>query len=1162
MNRTQSIAPVALCLAFLLAAGPLAAQIATGAVSGAVVDQTRSAIPGVTVRLVAATTSAARETTTDPDGNFQFNAIAAGEYTLTIERAGFKRYVKQNIQLTPNEQLAVGAIQLSVGEVTESITVQAQGAAVQTSTGERSGVITAEEVQNLTVMNRDFATLVALMPGVVDTPSAAEVMTQGQNSNFNVQGSRTTSNNVTIDGMSMGNSNQIAHSNFVSMDSVQTVRILVSNYQAEFGRKPGASIMAVTKSGSKQYHGVGYFYYRHEWMGSNDFFNNRSGLPKSPRRIQTPGFNFGGPVYIPRLLDHRNSKLFFFTSLELIRERRPGAIQNLTVPTALERQGDFSRSVGANGRAITINDPADNKRPFPGNVVPKSRVNPRTQAFLNLLPVANVTDVATTAYAYNYQAQDSLRAPKMLETTRVDYIVNAATTLWFRYNHWREDQQGWAVSAANTAWGWLPNHYRPNADVPMLSATHILNPTTVLEAQVGISRWTEFGGPLSQTDMERLNRTKSGATIAQLWPGNNPDNLVPNATFAGITNPPNASLNVRFPLRGAETTYTASATLTNTRGRHTFKYGLYAEQWRAIKGESGNWNGTLAFGTDTNNPGDANNAFANAILGNFQSYTESNTRPPLYENTSGIEWFAQDNWKVSRKLTLDVGLRFGWSQPWYSPRRQEAGFVPSLFDPKNNVVLMQPVRINNARQAQDPFTGKLYNANLIGAIVPDHGKLFNGTVNLADDRNYPQGLRHSTGVKVMPRIGFSYDPFGNGKTAIRGGFGIFYEIHEKDNWGYSLHLNPPSQLTPQIWYGNVDTISQAQGFIFPVATSGFDPNRPLGRVMNYSFGVQRDVGHGVLVDVAYVGALSRHLLERKNLNSIALGTTYLASAQDPSNPGSVLASQYLRPYIGYGDILYYRYDANSSYHSMQVQVNRRFARGLSGAVVWTWSKAMDYDDLDTQTISYLADPKVRDYGLAGFDRTHIVKMSWIYELPRGSSLLRSVGGRSGFGRAVLDGWQLSGITTFMSGAPQGVSLSLTSGNANNWSGSPTDAARTDLIANPILPKDQRTFSRFFNTAAFAMPARSTWGNAAPKVVRGPGINNFDISMFKNFRLTERLRGQFRCEAYNAFNHTQFSAVNTTSQFNVNTGALTSLSFGQLTASRLPRRMQLALRINF
>jgi hypothetical protein len=488
--------------------------------------------------------------------------------------------------------------------------------------------------------------------------------------------------------------------------------------------------------------------------------------------------------------------------------------------------------------------------------------------------------------------------------------------------------------------------------------------------------------------------------------------------------------------------------------------------------------------------------------------------------------------------------------------------VPNTWNPANTILLMTPVRINNVRQAQDPITRALYPATVIGAEVPGFGNPFNGTVTLLTDLRYPQGLRNNGGLKTVPRFGFAYDPWGNGKTAIRGGFGVFYEIHEKDLFGYSPQLDPPNQLTPQIFYGNLETFSNTQGLLFPSNTSGFNPNRRLGRTMNFSFSLQRDIGQGVVIDVAYVGSLARHLLERKNINSIALGTTFLAAAQDPSNPGNALVAQYLRPYLGYGDIQYYNYDANSSYHSLQVTANRRFKHGLQGGLAYTWSKAMDYDDIDTANLSYLESPKVRNYGEAGFDRTHILKMNWIYEMPGGSRWLPGWRGVSVLAKAVLDGWQVSGITTFMSGAPQGVSLSLTSGNANNWSGSPTDTSIPNVIANPTLPKDQRTFDRFFNTDAFALPAQQTWGNAPRSVFRGPGINNWDISLFKNFRLTERFKAQFRCESYNTFNHTQFSGVNTAAQFNNTTGAMTNLSFGSLTSTRLPRRMQLALRVTF
>jgi len=404
---------------------PALSQNVTGSISGTVVDKSGSQIPAVNVKLISESTAAAREAATDSSGNFQFNAIQAGNYSLSVEHPGFKRYEKKNIQLTPNESVSLGAIHLDLGDVTDSVVVRADSATVQTASGERSGVITADEVQNLTVMSRDFAGLVALLPGVVDNPSTSEVQGFSGTASFNVSGNRSNGNSITIDGGSTENTNGNSGNNFVSMDSIQTVRIVTSNYQAEFGRKPAASIMAVTKNGTQQFHGAAYWYYRHEWMNANDFFNNRNDVAPTPRRVQTPGGNIGGPVYIPGKFNHDKNKLFFFTSLEFIRERRPQPIRTLTMPTELEREGNFTQSFNTNGKRMVVNDPMNNKQPFPGNIVPASRIDPNGQNYLKLLPLPNGVNPAIARFNYNYQVQESLNIPKVGETTRIDYVLNS-----------------------------------------------------------------------------------------------------------------------------------------------------------------------------------------------------------------------------------------------------------------------------------------------------------------------------------------------------------------------------------------------------------------------------------------------------------------------------------------------------------------------------------------------------------------------------------------------------------------------------------------------------------------------------------------------------------------------------------------------------------------
>ena len=1175
-------------IACSIAIKPALAQTTSGQISGRIVDPDGRSIVNAEVTLTNQFTSEKRMEKTDASGDFVFASVQPGTFILSVTAPGFKGYTKKDVVLSASERLSAGTMRLETGAVEQSVQVTADATPVQTESGERSALLDEHQVANLLNPARNVMQLNRILPGVVATNAVGS----DQLGIFGidaVNGVRSEYNSASVDGI-MGNvrgRDQIETP--LNMDAVSEVKILTNNYQAEYGGTSGTPINMVTKAGTRDFHGSVYYFKRHEEFNANQFFNSKfwnQDNNKNPIEVQKPqnrfntiGYKIGGPVWIPKVNFNRSrDKLFFFFSQEIWPTVHPGDGNPLTmtVPTALERQGDFSQSFDNSGKKVTLKDPKNCGAAGNANClldpthINTAFINPNIQKLLGLLPLPNTDPTSQLAnYKYNYQVNLTEKNPVNQRVLRVDYNISDKWHAYFRGLDMNVSSEGNAAAFIPMQWlSSLPVNYKNHSPNVTFDVTYIANPTLINEFSVGYAGWSEQQVlPNGASELAAVQKSALGVNLGQFRPQLNPLGLMPTLTFSGgISNAPTFGLSGsggRFPINSQASSYDITDGLTKVWHSHVSKTGIYLHFDRFVQlHAAGSFTGTYDF-SESSNPLGTGDTFATALLGNFKQYMESTAAPDSDPTTRIFDWYVQDNWKMVKNFTLDYGLRFTWDLP--QKLHAGANFVPALYDPAQTPVLYRPAVVGGKSVGQDPRNPAVtVPAQLIGAVIPGSGNPFDGLVPITNTN-----IIRTQGALVAPRIGFAWDILGDGKTVLRGGAGIFYNSRPPASQAGDLTTNPPVQsngITPS---GNASQLLTAgiANVIFPsnlTRTLQGHGNRPV--FYNSSLGIQRRIGFQTVIDIAYVGTLGRHLGQQIDLNALPPGIRFQSTSLDST--GKLLADNFLRHYIGLGSIPFVEFEGTSNYNALQIQATRRFTRGLEFGANYTWSKALDFTDTTTAGVANFAPIHAYNYGLAGFDRDHAFKINWLWDVPKGSHLWDNP-----LMRAVFDNWQFSGIASFIRGQPRGLTLSPSSSFDVTGGG---DGARVLLLGNPALGSGDRSRLRYFNTDLVTAPSKNTVGangqyssfvgNAGKVVFRGPGTDNWDLALYKNIPIKERATFQFRCEFYNAFNHPSFNNVDTSAQFKYNSagipGQQLNTTLGQVDSELGPRQIQFSARFSF
>jgi hypothetical protein len=1141
------------------------AQEAT--VVGTVTDQTGAALPNVSVTLTNTDTGLSTKATTNGDGQYVAPNLHIGHYTVNVTASGFRPAERRGLVLNVGDRDRVD-FQMQVGQATELVTVEANAVAVQTDSGEVSNLITGQQISDLAVNGTSLFQLAALAPGASNDITNYKDVPVGGDTSVSFNGQRTAHNVFMVDG---GENYDRGCGGCVttapSSESMAEFRQLTSNYGADYGLSSAGTVTMVLKSGTSRLHGSAW-----EW-NRNDAFDARNYFFPAPNkkqelRMNIFGFNIGGPVTFGHLYNRDKNKTFFFYNMEW-RRYIDGGSTNQTVPDPATYGGNFSSvsdpilvpSAARVAPSVLFGNCPGGVAPagvvqgtqFPGNVIPSCMIQPNATVLLGtgfLPPPNSGISNGVGSFVGGSNTPTNLKE----EIVRIDHNFSSKFSV---FGHFIAEQISQGYNTAQWSGDNLPtvgDTFNNPAYSYVIHATHTISPSLLNEIAFNYNGNRINITPFAATGMKSL-ALPSGydSTNSRLFTGPNNLNRIPNIT---LNHQSNANFQIAsWPWVNRADGYQIRDDVSWTKGAHQFKIGGSWARYKKVQDLFGTTQGAFTFeGADAQSF--TGNSFADFLLGTAASYNELGVQDHGNWPNNSYAVYIQDNWRATHRLTLNLGLRWDGAPHTYESNNRMGNFYPKLYDPSQAATFDTQGNICSGPadpgcSAASPGLGTSPNQILAG--VP----LYLNGIGTPEKNDVPKGLVNDHWAMFGPRIGFAYDLTGSGKTVVRGGFGIMYErIQGNDmynagpNIPFSLNVNlnnvqlqNPNILLQTGAAPTFQTIKAAD--IIGLDINGYKPTTST----QYSAGVQQSFGAKTVLSVSYVGNQNRHLNDYLNTNLPSLSDLALMT-------GGTLNYQQAPslPYKGFRAISQAKNEANGHYNSLQIDLNSQASKDLQLRAFYTLSRSIDPttggsgQDLNGVTNPYLG--WRYDLGPSQFDRLHNFSANFIYNIP----VLRN--SSNGLVKSLVGGWAVSGIITIESGLPwniNGGSNLVCEANCPTGKNRPNINGSISYMHKPVASTDPFQRIQYFDTSVFSTPAPGTWGNLSHNALRGPGRDNWNLSLFKTFAFGETAGLQLRLETFNTFNHTQFQ--------NVDVG-LGDSRFGQFTSAYPARIVQLAGKVYF